>query len=548
MNKMMTYCLSLLFVVSMYAKNQMIIVGGGVVGAMEAYFSWQDSVKNNQDLYVSIYEKNKTILGTTCLHIVPSLTPDEILSVVPRGADLVRKLKILFSQPGGIRVDDVAGIDGSEVTEQFKTAVSMYSLDQEGHQQRTQALLALGKMSMNLWQEIYDNADAEFQEILRTANFNPCKESDSNDKILHDGYRIDLIYHVDSAYDRALSMKKDYQDLGYSQCEILTPEEVINIDPFLTDFCLMHSQKNDHGVLQWNNDAVALWRPGGCLDLPVLLPKLYDYLTEKMGAEHFQVKFGKKICKADFEKNNTGQTIISALYCDDGTVVRPSLNDSVSYVFCPGEAVGTLKNLGFSEPVYAGFAGPSLMLNIDIPKQDVARYQNFNHCMEVHQEGVVLAWQARVKDGKIFIGVAGTKAFYGDQAPHKDQAFAKNRNLLQLNMINDVLPECISWACGYDTKGQILTEQDLEYLEAKTVALRWVGVRSVAYDGFPTLGCIYHDGDMVGNARCTTHLGSGGVSFAPAAVFISRSIMNTQTYDSFVNQILQYADSARRAE
>lgn len=60
---------------------------------------------------------------------------------------------------------------------------------------------------------------------------------------------------------------------------------------------------------------------------------------------------------------------------------------------------------------------------------------NFSHRMEVHQEGVVLAWQARYIDEKIFIGVAGTKAFYGDQRPTKDQAFAKDRNLLQLNMI-----------------------------------------------------------------------------------------------------------------
>ncbi len=31
--------------------------------------------------------------------------------------------------------------------------------------------------------------------------------------------------------------------------------------------------------------------------------------------------------------------------------------------------------------------------------------------MEVHQEGVILAWQARIKNNKVFIGVAGTKAF-----------------------------------------------------------------------------------------------------------------------------------------
>ena len=49
----------------------------------------------------------------------------------------------------------------------------------------------------------------------------------------------------------------------------------------------------------------------------------------------------------------------------------------------------------------------------------------------------VLAWQARIRDGKIFLGGAGTKAFYGDQYPTIDQAFATNRNLLQLQMFNE---------------------------------------------------------------------------------------------------------------
>src|SRR5260221_2097533 len=130
----------------------------------------------------------------------------------------------------------------------------------------------------------------------------------------------------------------------------------------------------------------------------------------------------------------------------------------------------------------------------------------------------MLALQARAKNDRIFIGVSGTKAFYSDKKPHKDQAFAKNRNLLQLNMVNDVLPEFISLALNRNTKGQKLNAADLSLLEEKKIATRWVGTRAVAYDGFPTLGNVYNTNGKITNARMTTHLGSAGVSFSPAVV------------------------------
>jgi hypothetical protein len=166
--------------------------------------------------------------------------------------------------------------------------------------------------------------------------------------------------------------------------------------------------------------------------------------------------------------------------------------------------------------------------------------------MEVHKVGIVLAWQARFKDNRIIIGVAGTKAFYGDQLPTIDQDFAQNRHLVQLNMINDVLPDIVSIACGYDTKGAQLFFNDINTLESQGILKRWVGRRAVAYDGFPTLGALYCKGCKVGNARCTTHLGSGGVSFAPAAVKMSRSFKNIE--DAFSEKILHYADSRRHPE
>lgn len=531
----------------LYSEQELIIVGGGIAGAIEAYYAYCDAQQSNSLLIIKIYEKNNSISETTTSNIVPSLTPDEILSVVPRGQELVKKLGIPFNEPGGIRVNDVDGINESIVTEQFKSEVQQYSLDEAGHNQRTQALLDLGRMSMDLWSDMYNNADTELKEIFESSNFNPCRQPlHAYDKTLHDGYRIDLIYNVPNARERAENMRHDYDSLGYKDCTILSPNEVLKIDPFLADFCANHSANNT-----WNNDTVALWRPGGCIDAQTFLPKFYDYLKNKMGRytnekgsqeDRFQIQFGKKVTGIEFAKNSDGKSIVAGLTFEDGSVVHN--NGQSQYVFCPGEAVGTLKKLGLSEPAYAGFAGVSLLLNIDIPDDKINEVKSFGHCMEVHQEGVVLAWQARFKNNKIFIGVAGTKAFYADQQPTKDQEFARNRNLLQLNMINDVLPKFISLALKRNTAGQRLTETDLKELELREIATRWAGLRSVVYDGFPTLGYAHKDGEIIENARCTTHLGSGGGSFSPATVIISRNVL-TANQDEFTQKILDYGSSAR---
>ena len=166
--------------------------------------------------------------------------------------------------------------------------------------------------------------------------------------------------------------------------------------------------------------------------------------------------------------------------------------------------------------------------------------------MEVHKEGIVLAWQARFNDNQLRINVAGTKAFYGDKQPQVQEDFAINRNLVHLNMVNQVLPDMVSLACGYPTNGKTLTQNDLTLLQDKGIARRWVGRRAVAYDGFPTLGALYHNDKKVANARCTTHLGSGGVSFGPAAVQMSRA--SDSSVDPFAQKILAYADSRRIAQ
>lgn len=543
-------CILLSLFTGIYASGPTHIVGGGIVGALEAYYAYKDAEAKGEKICVTVYEKGSSVQSSTntAYNIGPSLTIDEILSVVPRGSELIEKLTFCFDQPAGIRVDDVPGVNDSEAAIKFKEAVATYGSD-KNHDDRTLSLLMLGKKSMDLWQQLYDEGDEELKAILTASNFNPCHETKSTSKLLHDGYRIDLIYGIPNAQKRALNMKADYEKLGYQNCALLSPDETAAIDPFLSDFCHDHSDLDTDLGRIWKHDSVALWRPGGCIDTRAFLPKLYAYLEKVMGQHNgepcFQLKFSSEVTGIKFDPNSQDLRIIGLSF-SDGT---EQLEDQIDakFIFCPGEAIGTLRNLGFNEPDYAAFAGPSLQVTIPLSQDQVAMYKNFSHCMEVHKEGICLAWQARFKENSIFISGSGTKAFYGDKQPDKDEDFAKNRNLVQLNMFNDVLPEFISLAYATQTRDKTLTAEDLLFLEEKGTARRWVGRRAVAYDGYPTIGALYSNNRKVSNARCTTHLGSGGVSFGPGAVFISRCSEQNPD-DAFVQKILTYADSNRAAE
>jgi hypothetical protein len=540
------------------------IIGGGIVGALESYYAYKDAQENGGKMCIMVYEKGNSFDSSstgqsstnTSYNIVPSLTIDEILSVVPRGSELMEKLAIVFNQPGGIRVDDIAGVNDSESAIRFKESVAIYGSD-KNHDDRTLSLLTLGKKSMDLWQQMYDEGDAELKAILEASNFNPCCEpKNTSKKALHEGYRIDLIYGIPNAQMHALNMQADYEKLGYKNCAILSPDEVSVIDPYLVDFCRDHSALDDNMNRIWKNDSVALWRPGGCVDTRVFLPKFYAYLKKIMGqyrngqgqiVDCFQLQFGSEVIAIEFDTTSDDLRIGGLKFSNGTQETENQSGIDCRYVFCPGESVGTLKNLGFNEPAYAAFAGASLLITIPLAKDQIELYKTFSHCMEVHNEGIVLAWQARFKENSIFIGVAGTKVFYGDKQPNIEDDFAKNRNLVQLNMINNVLPEFISLAYGYPTNGKTISATELASLVETGIARRWVGRRAVAYDGFPTVGPLYCNSRKVSNARCTTHLGSGGVSFGPGAVFISRS-SEQNANDTFVQKILMYADSRRTAK
>lgn len=449
--------------------------------------------------------------------------------MVPRGQELQKKLEIPFDQPGGIRVSDVGGIVSSESAQAFIKAVTENSLNDEDHSNKTEILLQFGKLSMDFWNQFYEEADPELQQILTESNFNPCREPKQSIRQLHDGYRIDLIYNIENAKIKAEAMAKDYQRLGYQYCALLTPAEVKALDPSLTRFCEMHSEIYE-GEEHWKNDAIALWRPGGCIDTQTFLPKFFTYLENKLGNYVNSAQKSKKCLQIHYQRQVTSAKIennrIQGLGFFGQTELKYNKHayPESNFEFFPGENVGTLNQLGFNEPTYAGFAGPSLCLKIPLTQEDLdsmATYAGLNHCMEVHQEGVVLAWQARIVDQCLVIRVAGTKAFYGDQKPHNDHAFALNRHLLQLNIINNVLPEALSKALGRgDNQGKNLTFEDLRCLEEKGIAVRWVGTRAVAHDGLPTVGPLYSKKEKqpIQNGWTATHFGSGGVSFALGGV------------------------------
>jgi hypothetical protein len=521
-------------------EKKVSIVGAGITGAMEALYTYLNAQSQKEKVRITVYERYEHLSSTTIANIAPGLTAGEIMAITPE--TFKAKLEHLFSESGGIRVDDVPGVN-SETSEYFKSEVQSYSSNIEKNSVRTQVLWALGQKSMESWQNIYDAGDPELRRILEDSNFNPCREPNSQEKILHDGYKINLVYNTPNAENLVNSRTEFYKSLGYVHSTILSAQEVIKLDSSLAGFCKANSESNG----PWKSDAVAVWRPGGCID-PIFLPKLYDYLRDKMGKDdnskdRFKLKLNKEVVEVGLYGN-----LIQYLKFASGKITSQKHRYlSSTYVFCPGEAVGTLKKLGFEEPASIGIAGASLRLDIPLTFDQQLEFSDFNNAITILCASIGLSCQARLKEGKLFIGVAGGQAFYGDQKPSKDQDFCKTINLLQLNVINDVWPQFVSLALGIDTRGCKMTREHLTELEEKDIAKRWVGTRAVAYDGFPTLGILYKDDTPIQNARTTTSLGSGGVSFSPICVQISQASLQKVTNDQFVDKVLGLTSSKRSA-
>ena len=147
------------------------------LGLIEALLTHLRAKEKGQTVRVTIYEKNASTSQTTAANIWNSHTPDEIVSVVPRGKEVEEKLKIKFSDPGGIRVDDVAGVNDSECTKRFIEQVEIYGQNESGHKKRTDALLALGKAGMLLWKEMIGGHPGKPRRAGRTPRRTSAKSS-----------------------------------------------------------------------------------------------------------------------------------------------------------------------------------------------------------------------------------------------------------------------------------------------------------------------------------------------------------------------------------
>ncbi len=61
---------------SNYTTQKHTIIGGGIIGLMEAYAFYLEEQKSNAQSRITLYEKNNSLDETMTINIFPSLTPD----------------------------------------------------------------------------------------------------------------------------------------------------------------------------------------------------------------------------------------------------------------------------------------------------------------------------------------------------------------------------------------------------------------------------------------------------------------------------------------
>ena len=544
-----------------YPSSKLVITGGGIVAYLEAYIAFLQARSDLQKIRISIHEKNDRLNETTTAHLVPSLTPNEILSVVDHSS-FFQDISTSFRHPGGILANDVEYILDTKEAKRFIAALRGVSQNNQLLQKNTELMLRMGELSMTLWNMLYDTGDDDFKQIMKDSHFHPCSEPNQQHDQSQNGYRIDLIQNQPNAEQYLMRQQLHARARGYQYCRLLSPTEALEKDPFLNDFCELNSHLTETGKRVWNADAGAIWVPGGCLATLIFLPKLHDYLKNKMGTytnqagdtkNCFQVHLNRKVVGVNYD-SDASQAKISGLVFQDAPAheKQKHVYTQTSYVFCPGEAVGTLSALGFQEPPAARFSGVSLQLTIPLLsviylEKYAALHQQYR---EIGFDGYGIAWQARCVDECLIIGVGGTKAFYGTYEPQSHQDFAQKNWVLLLNCINRLWPSAVELALGKPTRGKELTAGDLSSLVSSSIARVWVGSRAVSFDACPTLGVVYEAKGQqrpIVNARCTTHLGSGGVSFAPAAALVSQGFFQHSANHQLQSDLLTHCRSNRSA-
>ena len=524
------------------------IVGGGIIGYLEALMEYLKFKRTGVPVKVSIYEQAPDITYTTAYNNRGSITVNEPASVVPRAKALLKAIMLECTKSGGIKMPDVSGILESASVKAFLAEVEAFSVNEDLVDAKNMQLLEFGKFAASMWQFLYDNLGDEFRKIMDESNYKPCSiAGDWEDPAV--GYRCDPIFnfHTASAQAKAESIIKEHEDLGYKHCKILSPKEAEARDPSLKHFCQSQSEQDPAtGELVWKKSASVVLRPGGCINGAIFLPKLHAFLENNMGTyvnedgktkNCFQASYNKSVIGLSLRDNADGTAkILEALQTNrvlkngGRKDNRARYGDHHEVVLCTGKDVSVIPSLGVDFPAFTGFAGPSVLFDLPVTREQLAdhpEYLTLDNCMEALEEDIVLAWQSKTVKGeddrlRICIGVAGSKALSGVETPTNDQVFARTKQTRLLNMINTIYPKAVSLALERDTAGQELSYDDLLALVSKGIVKRWVGNRAVAVDSMFTIGQASVDGKPVVGVSMNTHGGSGGIAHGVGMVYLRR--------------------------
>ncbi len=530
-----------------YPDKKLIIIGGGILGHLAALMVHL----NGERARITIHERYPDGTYTPAANLWPSLTPDEILAVVPVGKAFLDAYNRAFDEEGGIFAD-VSGVNDSALTQEFKNEVMSFSQDPTRHAERQASLLEVGRLAMDAWHQLYELADPDLKQILEDSNFHPCREPGADEeKTFHNGYRIDLFADDTHANDKIQGMIVDYHSIGYTRTCALTPSQVLDFDPSLQEFCAKYV---DNDQQQWKPGSGAILRPGGCINARKFLPKLLDYLTAHMGRYQsdneetglkikpcFKVKYDSTVIGIERMLQSDGKERVTGLGIQGVQKIHRNRHPyPTHYLFAPGNQVNALQQMGFTTIVNAGFAGVSTTLHVNIPEDLLSKYGTLEQHQEVHQNGIVVSWQARFdkSTNQLIIGVAGMKAYHGDVPPDLWGNFAQNRGLLQLQMIDKFFPELIDIALGREpSKPEIrlpLSKENFEHLKDSGALILWVGVRAVAPDNYPSIGPLSVQGRLFANASTVTNAGSGGVAFGLIAVLFESMLREADVDENSV--------------
>lgn len=125
-----------------YPSSKLVIVGGGIIAYLEAYIAFIQARKELQTIRISIHEKNTRLNETTVVHLVPSLTPSEIIGVVNHSS-FFQDIDTSFQHPGGILASDMRAVLGTEEVKRFIDGVRGVIQDKQKLQKNTELMLRM---------------------------------------------------------------------------------------------------------------------------------------------------------------------------------------------------------------------------------------------------------------------------------------------------------------------------------------------------------------------------------------------------------------------